>query len=167
MDVVLVDKEDNILGYKEKYEAHHIPVPLHRAISVVIYDINKKKMLLQKRAHGKPTWPLFWSNTTCTHPLPEESYKSAAIRRLQEEMGIITPLREAFSFIYKAKYDEVWGEHELDVVFTGVYGGKVVLNKEEGDDFKWMNVLEIKKDMKDSPEKYTPWFKIIFKKLHE
>ena len=36
MQVVLVDKHDNVLGYKEKFEAHHLPAALHRAISVLI-----------------------------------------------------------------------------------------------------------------------------------
>ncbi|KKR10358.1 MAG: Isopentenyl-diphosphate Delta-isomerase [Candidatus Woesebacteria bacterium GW2011_GWA1_39_21] len=76
--VVLVDRDDNVVGYKEKYEAHHNPAPLHRAISVVIFDKAHKKMLLQKRSKEKPTWPRFWSNACCTHPFIGELYKSAA-----------------------------------------------------------------------------------------
>src|SRR3989337_638495 len=82
-DVILVDNKDKILGFKEKFAAHKNPVPLHRAISVVIYD-NKGRMLLQKRSENKPTWPLFWSNACCTHPLKGETYKKAAKRRLKE-----------------------------------------------------------------------------------
>jgi isopentenyl-diphosphate delta-isomerase len=164
-DVVLVDEKDKIISNKERYEAHKNPVPLHRAISVVIYDKKGKKMLLQKRAADKLTWPLFWSNTCCTHPLPNETYLTCAKRRLKEEMGIVTPLKELFYFIYDAMYDRQWGEHELDHVFIGKYSGKVVVDPKEAADYKWMDIEKLKKDTKENPDSYTPWFKIILTKL--
>lgn len=166
VDIVLVDGDDKVLGLKEKYEAHHNPVALHRAVSVVIYDKNHKKILLQKRSSNKPTWPGCWSNTCCTHPLPEESYQDAAERRIWQEMGIKTPLKEAFSFIYKAKYDETWGEHELDHIFVGEYSGKVKPDPNEAEDFKWMKIDDLKKDIEENPNIYSPWFKIILARLH-
>jgi isopentenyl-diphosphate delta-isomerase len=66
--VVLVDKNDKVVGYKDKLEAHKNPVPLHRAVSVLIFNSGKDKVLIQKRSKNKPTWPLYWSNTVCTHP---------------------------------------------------------------------------------------------------
>ena len=166
IDIVLVDRDDNVLGYKEKVEAHKHPVPLHRAVSVIIYDKDHKEMLLQKRSFGKPTWPGFWSNAACTHPLSGESYKDAAERRLFEEMGVKTDLNEVYKFIYKAKYDSVWGEHELDAVFTGEYDGKIVIDPEEAEDWKWMKIEDLVEDIKLNPNLYTPWFKMILQKLH-
>lgn len=164
--VVLVDKNDKVLGYKEKFEAHKNPVPLHRAISVVIFSPDRKRMLLQRRASGKPTWPFFWSNACCTHPLPGEDYKAAAQRRLKEEMGISTKLREISRFVYKAKYNKTWGEHELDVVFEGVYEGQINPNLSEVSDYKWILLNDLKKEIKENFNKYTPWFKLIFKRLY-
>ncbi len=165
-NVVLVDETDNVLGYKEKFAAHKNPVPLHRAISVVIFSTDRKKMFLQKRSTKKPTWPLFWSNTVCSHPFKDESYKDAAERRLKEEMGFSAPLKEAFRFIYDAKMDVIWGEHELDVVFKGFYDGPVNPDPDEAVDFKWVTVEELRKDIIKNPEIYTPWFKTILKKLN-
>lgn len=166
MQVVLVNNQDKIVGYREKFAAHKIPVPLHRAISVVILDPSGEKMLLQKRAEGKPTWPLFWSNACCTHPLRDESYQACAERRLKQEMGFSTPLVEKFRFIYKVDYDKIWGEHEYDVVFEGRYEGEVKPDLEEATGWKWMEVKELLGDVKNNPGAYTPWFKIILKKLY-
>lgn len=166
MQVVLVDKSDKVLGYKEKFEAHHLPVPLHRAISVLIYDISGKKIMLQKRVENKPTWPLYWSNTCCTHPFKDEDYLTCANRRLMEEMGFGTPLTEKFRFIYQADYDSIWGEHEYDVVFEGKYEGEVRFDPQEAADWKWMLVTDLLKDVKINPDVYTPWFKIILEKLY-
>ncbi len=165
VEVVLVDKKDRIKGYKEKYAAHRNPIPLHRAISVVILSKDKKKMLLQKRPALKPTWPLFWSNTCCTHPFKDESYKDAAQRRLKEEMGFRVPLTEKFKFIYEAKYDDTWGEHELDAVFIGYFDGEIKPNPDEVVDYKWMEIGKLIKDIEKNPDIYSPWFKIILKKL--
>lgn len=164
--LVLVDKKDKILGFGEKYKTHKIPVNLHRAISILIFNKDKSQMLITKRALAKPTWGGFWSNAVCTHPYPNESYQNAAERRLFEELGIKTSLTEAFNFIYEAKMDGgVWGECELDHVFTGIYEGPIKYDSKEISEYKWIGTGELRNDLKENPKKYTPWFKIILEKL--
>ena len=34
-------------------------------------------------------------------------------------------------------------------------------NKQEVNDWKWINPKELKRDVKQNPEKYTYWFKLI------
>lgn len=163
--LVLVNDKDEIVGYKEKFATHKLPVPLHRAISVMIFDTSGKKIMLQKRAGGKPTWPLYWSNTCCTHPFKDEEYLTCAKRRLKEEMGFEAHLAEKFRFIYQADYDSIWGENEYDVVFEGKYAGEVTADPQEAADWKWALVTDLLKDVKINPGIYTPWFKIILGKL--
>jgi len=164
--MVLVDEKDNILGYKEKFATHKIPVPLHRAISIVIFNNDKSEMLITKRAHCKPTWPYFWTNAVCSHPYPKETYQKAAERRLYEELGFITPLKEVFHVIYSAEMDNgVWGEHELDHVFVGEYDGQINPNSDEVAGFEWLKITDLKKNIKTNPNKYSPWFKKILTKL--
>lgn len=163
--IVLVDSQDNVLGYGDKLKCHHNPVPLHRSISVVIFNKDGTEMLIQKRSAHKHTWPLYWTNICCTDVRPRESYKLAATRRLKEEMGFPVPLKEAFVFIYKAVYDKKWGEHELDHVFVGKYGGGVKPDPKEVADYKWIGLKELKGDIKLNPDHYSPWFKTILKKL--
>lgn len=166
IQTVLVDDKDRVLGFKEKFATHKIPVPLHRAISIVIFSKDKKRILITKRSEEKPVWPLFWTNTVCSHPYPNESYLIAARRRLHEEMGFKTRIKEVFSFIYEAKMDNnVWGEHELDHTFVGTYEGSVKPNPDEVAGYEWISIEALKKDLKRNSKKYTPWFKIILKKL--
>ena len=159
----LIDQNDNVIGYKDKIDTHLWPTPLHRAISVMIYD--GENILLQKRSTKKPIWPLYWSNAVCANVLKGETYEQCAKRRLWEEMGIKCDLNEALIFSYKKRYDKKYGEHELDHVFLGEYSGKVTLNPEEAVDYEWLTKRELIEDLKNNPEKYTPWFKIIVKKL--
>jgi isopentenyl-diphosphate delta-isomerase len=164
--MVLVDKNDRVLGFKEKFATHKIPVPLHRAISVVIFNKDKSQMIITKRAFKKPTWPYFWTNAVCSHPYPGETYLTAARRRLYEELGFRTPIKEVFNFTYEAKMDnKIWGEHELDHTFIGKYEGPVHPDLNEVAGYEWIGIGDLKKDLRRNPKKYSPWFKIIFKKL--
>lgn len=47
---------------------------LHRAFSVFLFRPSDGKLLLQKRADEKITFPGMWTNTCCSHPLafPQE-----------------------------------------------------------------------------------------------
>lgn len=163
--VVLVDKRGKEVGLLGKEKAHQIPTKLHKAISVLIFD-QKGNILLQKRSQKKKTWPGYWSNSCCSHPFFEEDSLKAAKRRLKEELGIgKILLKELFSFKYQAEFDKVWGENEDDTVFRGVYSGKITPNKDEVEDIKWISLNDLKKDVIQNPEIYTPWLKIILEKI--
>ncbi len=164
--VVLVNKSDDIKGYMGKTEAHEKGL-LHRAISIIVFN-SQNEMLIQQRADCKYHWAGIWSNTVCTHPRKNESYQKAAERRLMEELGFHTPLKEVFHFIYKAVDNESGlTEHELDHVFTGSYEGDIPFNKKEVKAVKWIAIPELLKDVQAQAEKYSFWFKIILNELNK
>jgi isopentenyl-diphosphate delta-isomerase len=163
--VVLVDEKDNEIGVMPKMEAHEKAV-LHRAFSVFIFN-DKGELMLQQRAAHKYHSPLLWTNTCCSHQRKGESNIEAGRRRLYEEMGFTTELKEVFSFIYKAPFDNGLTEHELDHVLIGNFEGKPEINKEEVEDYKWMLLEDVKSDINNNPDLYTAWFKIIFKESYK
>jgi len=160
--VVLVNKKDETVGVEEKMKTH-LDGKLHRAFSITLFN-KKGEVLIQQRAKSKYHSPGLWSNTCCSHPKPKENLDQAAKRRLKEEMGITTDLKKKFSFIYKAKLGHLT-EYEFDHVFLGRFDGKPKPNKKEVEDWKWMKLTDLEKDIKKNPQKYTPWFKIIFDKI--
>jgi len=157
-EIILVDEKDNQIGIGGKIKTH-FEGRLHRAFSILIFN-SKGELLIQQRAKTKQHSPGLWANTCCSHPRPNEILKEAAKRRLKEEMGIETDLKETFSFIYRAKSGD-WIEHEFDHVFLGKFDGEPKPNKEEAQDFRWIELQELKRDVKEHPEKYTFWFKQI------
>lgn len=158
-EVVLVDENDNPLGTMEKLEAHRLGL-LHRAISVLVFNENGE-LLLQQRALSKYHGGGLWTNTCCSHPLPDEYPATAAKRRLREEMGI--DLNPVFShtFLYKADVGDGLWEHELDHVFTGIFTGVPVLNPEEAMDWKVVSMDELRADVGRQPHRYSAWLRII------
>jgi isopentenyl-diphosphate delta-isomerase len=163
-NVILVDVLDNQLGLMPKMEAHEKAV-LHRAFSVFIFN-DEGKLMLQQRAAHKYHSPLLWTNTCCSHQRDGESNIEAGKRRLIEEMGFKTNLKEIFSFVYKAPFDNGLTEHELDHVMIGNFNGTPKINPDEVASYKWMTLEAVKKDIELQPKLYTAWFKIIFKESY-
>ncbi|WXG40518.1 MAG: isopentenyl-diphosphate Delta-isomerase [Candidatus Freyarchaeum deiterrae] len=155
--VILVDETDKEIGTEEKIKAHE-EGKLHRAFSIFIFN-SREEMLLQKRAKSKYHSGGLWSNACCSHPRPGEAIDKAAHRRLMEEMGFDCDLKESFDFVYKANLDHNLTEYEFDHVFIGKHDGKIKLNPEEAEDFKWVSIDTLKENVEKHPEKYTIWFK--------
>lgn len=163
--VILVDENDNQIGLMPKMEAHEKAV-LHRAFSVFVFN-DKNELMLQQRAMHKYHSPGLWTNTCCSHQRNGETNLEAGKRRLQEEMGFVTDLKESTSFIYKAPFDNGLTEHEYDHIMIGQYNRLPKINEDEVANWKWMSLEEVKSDMALHPELYTAWFKIIFEKFYE
>lgn len=162
--VILVNEKDEPIGLMPKMEAHEKAL-LHRAFSVFILN-SKNEIMLQQRAAQKYHSPLLWTNTTCSHQREGETNIEAGNRRLMEEMGIKTELKELFSFIYKAPFDNGLTEHELDHVMIGYYNDEPNINREEAESWRWMAIDDVKEDMKANSELYTVWFRIIFDEFY-
>jgi isopentenyl-diphosphate Delta-isomerase len=163
-NVILVNQKDEQIGLMPKMEAHEKAV-LHRAFSVFVLN-DKNEIMLQQRAQHKYHSPLLWTNTCCSHQRNGETNLQAGNRRLYEEMGFGTDLKELFHFIYKAPFDNGLTEHELDHVMIGHYNEEPKINPEEVQSWKWMSIEAVQKDMQVHPEVYTVWFKIIFDQFY-
>lgn len=163
--VILVNENDEQIGVMPKLEAHEKAL-LHRAFSVFIFN-DKNELMLQQRAFQKYHSPGLWTNTCCSHQRDGESNIEAGKRRLKEEMGFVTELQETISFIYKAPFDNGLTEHEFDHVMIGYYNSEPKININEVADWKWMNLENVRLDIKSHPENYTAWFKIIFDKFYQ
>jgi len=162
-EVILVDENDNEIGTEEKMKAHQ-EGKLHRCFSIFVFN-SKDELLLQKRAKSKYHSGGLWSNTCCSHPIPGEPIEKTVHQRLKEEMGFDCELKEIFSFTYKAKLDNNLFEHEYDHVFIGNFDGKPTPNPEEVDEWKWVDLEELKKGIQENPDNYTYWFKASIDKV--
>lgn len=162
--VVLVNSKDQVIGQTDLLSAHLGNGQLHRAISILIFN-SKKELLLQKRSKYKPLWPLFWANTCCANKRPDLSLIKFAENRLDFEMGLKAKLKFWYKFTYQAKYNKKLSEYETDYVYLGFTDQKPKLNKKEAANYKYLSLSLVKKDIKQNPNKYTPWFKLIMKRL--
>ncbi len=156
--LILVDENDIPVGKQEKLSAHQKGL-LHRAFSVFIFN-TKGELLLQRRAAEKYHSGGLWTNTCCSHPRFEENINDAVRRRLREEMGMRCETTFAFSFIYKATFDNGLTEHEFDHVYFGMSDNMPIPEKSEVQNWKYINLNKLNEDINSCPEKYTEWMKI-------
>ena len=159
-EVILVNEKDEPIGVMEKMAAHEQAL-LHRAFSIFIFN-SEGLMLLQKRAATKYHSPGLWTNACCSHPMPGESTDAAAVRRLQEELGFVTPVEKVFHFTYKAPFDNGLTEHEFDHVYMGLYNGALQPDSNEVDAWRYVSMADIQAEITTQPTTFTPWFLIAF-----
>lgn len=158
--VILVDKDDRILGIETKIKAHLGKAKLHRAISVQLFNANQE-LLIQQRSVHKILFPLHWANTVCTDVRPYETYLVAANRRLQEEFGLTADLKPLLKFSYSASYGKTGSEKEIDQVFIGFNDNQPKPDPAEIIAWQYLSLDQIK----TFSGQLAPWFKILLKNL--
>lgn len=155
--VVLVDKQNKVLGTAPKLAAHNQNTPLHRGFSVFLFN-KKGELLLQQRSKTKKTFPLIWSNSLCGHPMLNESNIQAAKRRLSYELGIndVEIFEVLTDYRYKASMNNIY-ENEICPVLVGFTDKKPAINKDEVENIRWIKWLDFLKEIKRKPGFYSIW----------
>jgi isopentenyl-diphosphate Delta-isomerase len=158
--LILVDGADREVGILDKAQCHVGSGVLHRAFSLLIFN-DRGELLLQQRAASKRLWPLYWSNSCCSHPRHAESMDTAIHRRLHEELGLSCPLQFLFKFQYQAQFDAAGAEHELCSVFIGRCSQRPRIDRAEILAWRWISPEELQAEMA-GPEagRFTPWFRL-------
>lgn len=185
---IVLDHDDHVLRDGSKKECHLMTNInkglLHRAFSVFLFDPQSGKLLLQRRALEKITFPNMWTNTCCSHPLAikgeleEEQQigvRRAAQRKLEHELGIPpeqVPL-DHFQYLTRIHYlapngdpSNIWGEHEIDYILFITANVTLQPNANEVCDTQWVSPEELQLLMTQlDPMAFTPWFKLIVKQF--
>ena len=175
--VIQVTENDEVIGPISKLDSHHQDGKYHRAFSVMLFD-SSGRLLLQRRASHKITFPDVWANSCCSHPLHSEEemelknalgVKRAAVRKLEQELGIHpsqVPI-EKFDFVtkmrYQARQDEDWIEREIDHCLVIHADVDVNPNPNEVSEVKWVSQAELEEMLvsDDSENVIAPWFRCI------
>ena len=155
--VVLVNEKNEVLGTMPKLEAHSKNTPLHRGISLFLFN-SKGELLLQQRNKKKKTWGGVWSNSVCGHPLLEESPIDTARRRLDFELGIKNAeISVALpDYRYRAEKDGIV-ENEICPVMVGISDEMPKPNPKEVEAVKWILWKTCLLEIEKTPHKYSPW----------
>lgn len=165
--VTLIDESGNAVGTADLLDAHTGEGKLHLAISVYIMNPERTSMLIQRRSSQKMLWPLFLANAACSHPLEGETPIEAGERRILEELGLRTSLKECGVLLYRAEDPGRGVEHEYDILLIGTADELTPLHPDPAEvaETRWVVITELTRDMKDHPEKYAPWFHLGFPKV--
>src|ERR1700720_1625769 len=156
--LILVDEADREVGHLDKAQCHQGRGVLHRAFSLLIFN-DSGELLIQQRAASKRLWPMYWSNSCCSHPRSDETLEAATQRRLYEELGIKCPLHFLFKFQYQAQFDATGAENELCSVYVGRSGDSIRADSAEIRDWRWIGAEALNREIAaEGGRIFTPWF---------
>lgn len=164
-DLILVDQNDQEIGHMDKAACHRDQGTLHRAFSLFVFN-EKGELLLQQRSADKPLWPLYWSNSCCSHPRRGETVDFAVDRRLQQELGMQTNAEFIYKFQYHAQFDNTGAERELCWVYLGHCQGLPQPNETEIAAWRFIHPNDLNRELSEQPELFTPWFKMEWTRLN-
>jgi len=162
----LVDPQDQAIGTLSKFACHQGDGVLHRAFSLFVFN-RSGELLLQQRSAEKPLWPLYWSNSCCSHPRQSESINSAAQRRIREELGFSCDFNYLYKFSYHARYRDLGSERELCHVLAGCSEAPVQANREEVAAWRYISPQQLDQEMQEHPNQFTPWFKMEWQRVSQ
>lgn len=148
---VVVDRNDNVLGYRTRKECHRDKTLIHRAVGVVIFD-KKGRVLLQKRSLTKDLQPGFWAISAAGHVAKEEAYEQAVRRELLEELGIKTAVEHL-----DTHYFEDDQESEMHALYKAIYEGPFQTSPEEIDHVEFFSKKELARKRKTGEVKLSTW----------
>ena len=145
-----VDKYDNPIGFREKKEFYSGKY-IHRGVHLILFN-SKNEILLQRRAPDKFWFPDLYSYSV-SGGVENETYEEVMKREAREEIGV--EIKPSLLFIYKFFQKNDKGFH---AVFYEKYDGNIKADKREISEIKWIEAIELYKDITKNPEKYTPPF---------
>jgi isopentenyl-diphosphate delta-isomerase len=158
--LILVSEANRAIGIGGKTAVHRKGL-LHRAFSIFVVD-PRGRILLQRRNIKKYHSGGLWANSCCGHPRPDERTLAAAKRRLDEELGVTSPLRFSFSARYRAALDHGMEENEFVYVYFGPLRSAIRPDPAEVSEVEFLSPSEIKRRIQRDPNAYTVWLRHYF-----
>ncbi len=150
----VVNKKDEVIDTTTR-EVCHAKKLRHRAVHVFIFN-TKGEILVQKRSKDKDEYPSYYEASVSGHVLKNESYEEAAIREIEEEIGIVI---EAEELNDRGKFEAKFGkEHHMAQLFVLFTKKKPEINDGEIESMEWMPKPKLVQQIKQGKRKFTPEF---------
>ncbi|WP_405206049.1 NUDIX domain-containing protein [Aquimarina sp. LLG6339-5] len=150
----ILDKNGESTGeVRLKSEAHQLGL-YHASVHIWLYTLDKK-ILVQRRAKNKDTYPNLWDVSVAGHIGAGEFKEDSAIREIEEEIGLSLNKTD-LEFIGNYLSEKQPNDHITDNEFHYIYLAKLTksiehltLQKEEVCDVKLIPIQVIKNHLKD------------------
>jgi 16S rRNA (adenine1518-N6/adenine1519-N6)-dimethyltransferase len=149
----VVDENDNVICQKTRGEVHANKL-LHRAVHVFVFN-KRGDLLLQQRSMFKDAHPGVWDSSVSGHLDSGEDYAAAAVRELDEEMGI--RVEEAPEEIGRISSCEETGWEHVRLYRTS-HSGSVKFPAAEVEAAAWFPLAELEAWIAARPEDFASGF---------
>lgn len=154
----IVDAADVVIGTALRSEIHKNQF-LHRAVHIFVFDL-AGNIFVQRRSPAKDRHPLKLDSSASGHVDPGESYETAAMRELGEELGIQAILAKVFRVTASSQTD-----YEHVVLFSASTGEQPDPNPEEIQWGDFMHPDRLLSLMRETPWDFVPVFIMLWERF--
>lgn len=151
----VVDANDNVVGRATRGEVHARGL-LHRAANIFVFN-TRGELMLQMRSRHKDQYPNCWTSSASGHVDAGETYQIAAVRELEEELGLCTPLEYLTTLPAGPQT-----ANEFSALFRTTTDEPPALNRDEIDSVMFAAPNVITGMIRSEPERFTPPFRELF-----
>ncbi|MBI4448656.1 NUDIX domain-containing protein [Candidatus Woesearchaeota archaeon] len=146
MEIVdVVDVRNSVIGQKPISANHHI-----RGVHIWLVN-DKQEVLVCKRPANAWIFPGQYTSSAGGNLNTGESYMQAAVRELQEELGVVVPLTFACDFTYHlSEHQAVF--HQL---FIGTHLGAIQADASEIKIAEWVSYDVLRIEARQRPERFA------------
>ena len=156
----VVDKNNHVIGKEERSIVHKKKL-FHR--SVCVFILNKEnKLLVQTRSSIKDEYPLLKGFSMGGHLDSGETYEEAFDREIKEELGIKID-RKNIKKLFTIKPCKE-NNFEFEKIYLLKYDGKIKADPKEISKIEFVDINNLKNEIKEHPERFCPDFLIAFKR---
>lgn len=153
----VVDSQDKVIGTATRKEIHKLGL-LHRAVHIFVFN-QAGQIYIQRRSISKDRHAEKLDSSAAGHVDPGETYEQAAIRELQEELGIRAEVKEVLRVPASEQTD-----NEHVVLFKAVTELEPVPDPEEIQWGAFMNCDQVTELIEDTSDDVVPAFILLWRK---
>ena len=150
----IIDENDHIIGQEMRSKVHQLGL-WHRGAHVLLFT-SDNKLIVQQRSKTKSQSPLMFDCSVSEHAQAGETYHHAALRGLQEELGI-TDI--AIQPLIKFKMNYGPNDNEISMIYKGVSTiEQVRFDPQEIERVEAYTAEELQSHLSKRPELFSYWF---------
>ena len=152
----VVDEQDRVLRQSPRSEVHARHW-LHRASHIFVFN-SRGELLVHRRSATKDECPLMYTSSASGHLAAGEDYEVAAVRELEEELGLTSPIE----FLTVIPSNGAQTSYEHSGLFRTVTDQTPCFDPGEIESGEFLPLDEISRRVTQSPEQFTPCFRTLF-----
>ena len=151
MKITIVDKNDKVIGYRERNILRKDDI---YRVSALWITNSRGDILLAKRHHTKSHHPGKWGPAVAGTIEKGETYESNIIKEMREELGInnlMPKLGPRMKMDNEFHYFIQWYVLSIDKEVD-----EFKIQKEEVEEIKWFSPRELTRELREHPEDFLP-----------
>jgi isopentenyldiphosphate isomerase len=158
----VVDQHDRVTGQARRADVHAQKL-WHRAIHVLVFD-RTGRVFLQRRSMAKDIAPGRWDSSCSGHLDAGEDYDAAAVRELEEEIGLERASAPTRWLRLDACAQTGW---EFVWVYRLEHEGPFRLHPAEIMDGAWYEPALLDQALRERPDDFAGAFRYLWERLEE